>query len=234
MIRVAIVEDNLEEQKKLFSLLEKYSLNRNCEFCFSCFVSGEDLLKQFVEHMYDLVFLDIVLPGMNGIETASIIREKDRNVILICVTTEHQYAIEGYKVELLDYLLKPVDYTQIEITMSRALKLLNRSLGVNIEIRTADGPMYVNTSEITYIEVFNHTLLFHIGSRYITSWGSLNQVEEKMPRGSFSRINAGMVVNLKYVTAFSNDSVTVGNEMLSLSRAKKKHFMEQLNCYFSC
>ena len=81
MIRVAIVEDNLEEQKKLFSLLEKYSLNRNCEFCFSCFVSGEDLLKQFVEHMYDLVFLDIVLPGMNGIETASIIREKDRNVI---------------------------------------------------------------------------------------------------------------------------------------------------------
>ncbi|MBQ9188314.1 MAG: response regulator [Clostridia bacterium] len=117
MIRVAIVEDNLEEQKKLFSLLEKYSLNRNCEFCFSCFVSGEDLLKQFVEHMYDLVFLDIVLPGMNGIETASIIREKDRNVILICVTTEHQYAIEGYKVELLDYLLKPVDYTQIEITI---------------------------------------------------------------------------------------------------------------------
>ncbi len=105
MIRVAIVEDNLEEQRKLFSLLEKYSLNRNCEFCFSCFVSGEDLLKQFVEHMYDLVFLDIVLPGMNGIETASTIREKDRNVILICVTTEHQYAIEGYKVELLDYLL---------------------------------------------------------------------------------------------------------------------------------
>jgi DNA-binding LytR/AlgR family response regulator len=234
MIRVAIVEDNLQEQRVLRFLLEKYGASHQYEFCFSVFTSAEDMLQHFRTHLYDIVFLDIVLPGMNGIETAAGIRQKDSDVILICVTAENGFAVEGYRVELLDYLLKPVDEMQIELTMNRAMKLYHRSKGVNIEIRTAEGPVYVNTSEITYIEIFNHTLLFHLGSKQITSWGSLNQTEEKLSGSDFVRINSGMLVNLKYVTAFVGDSVTVGYSVLPLSRSKKKHFMDRMNRYYAC
>ena len=122
MYQIAVVEDSSQESTSLISLLVKYEKENNLNFKIDLFQNGFLFLDEF-EPNYDLIFMDIAMPGINGIDVSKKIREADEQVPLVFVTSLTQYALQGYKVGAIDYLVKPVTYDHLKITLSRVLAI---------------------------------------------------------------------------------------------------------------
>ena len=114
MFKVAIVEDSIKDFTLLKSYLEQYEKENNIEFNIQCFENGIRFLDKFSAN-YDIIFMDIDMPYMNGLEVSKKIREIDKTVVLIFVTNLSQYAVNGYEVEALDYIVKPISYFNFSI-----------------------------------------------------------------------------------------------------------------------
>ena len=124
MIRVALVDDNGFDREKLKEYLERYEKEHHLQFKVTEFTDGEDIVTDYTAE-YDLILLDIEMQFLNGMKAAQKIREMDADVPLVFITNMPQYAIDGYKVRALDYVLKPVSYFSLTETLGRALKHIN-------------------------------------------------------------------------------------------------------------
>ena len=126
MIRIAIVEDEPDFQQQLQNYLIRYGTEKKCRFRISTFCDAASFLADY-RRDYDLVFMDIKMPGIHGMEAARQLRRLDQQVALIFVTTLVQYAIAGYEVGALYYLLKPLHYHEFVLKLTSALKRISRS-----------------------------------------------------------------------------------------------------------
>ena len=120
MIRIAIVEDDRHDREALKKCLNRYEKENQVKFSVTEFQDGEDIVTDYTAS-YDLIILDIEMAFLNGMKAAEKIRELDTNVIIIFITNMPQYAIQGYKVNALDYILKPISYFSFSESMVRAL-----------------------------------------------------------------------------------------------------------------
>ena len=118
MLKIAIVEDERECQEALIEHLRKYEKEKNEAFIVRIFNDGIDILDDYSAD-YDLIFLDIHMKYQDGMTTAKRIREVDADAQIVFITALAQYAIEGYKVNALDFILKPVVYEQLAMTMDK-------------------------------------------------------------------------------------------------------------------
>ena len=125
MIRIAIVEDNENEAKTLSSLLERYGRDHGEEFQIRHFQNALRFLDQY-QPDFELIFMDIDMPYMNGIEATKKLRQIDENVVLLFVTALAQYAVQGYGVGALDFLVKPINYAIFESKMGRAMNAMKK------------------------------------------------------------------------------------------------------------
>ena len=162
MIRyfVAIVEDEKEIVQELTGFFEQYARENLVEFEIRSFAGGEEFLSQY-QPVYHLVLMDIGLPGMDGMETAVRLREKDQSVMLIFVTNMTQYAIRGYEVDAFDYILKPVSYPRLAIKLKRALCRLEGLKDSELVLSLPEGVRRVPASQIRYIEIEAHPIRIH-------------------------------------------------------------------------
>lgn len=235
MVKVAIIENEEKDARSLEEMVKKYtSENKGEEVSFTIFESGNSFLSSFQKGDYDILFMDIEMPGMNGMETSRRLREVDSSVILIFVTNLSQYAIQGFSVSALDFLVKPVLYSHLVQVLNRTKKILFQRKNHFLTLSSKEKTIILDISKIRYIEVFNHTLVFHTteGNHKIT--GSLAKIEEKLSRLGFSRCNSCYLVNLKYVTSLNSTEVTLdNNEVLRMSQAKRKTFREDLVQYLA-
>ena len=175
---------------------------------------------------------DAPVPDMTGMEVARHIREMDKRVIIIFITMLTQYAIEGYSVGAFDYVLKPVRYEEFSTKMDRACRMLaHQNTSLTVELRTKEEIRRISADEIAYIEVANHDILVHTDKEIIRQWGNLKSYEDKLASAHFVRCNACYLVNLKYVRGMTGDMVTVGNDELVISKAKRKDFLIALAQY---
>ena len=124
MYHIAIVEDELPCSRQLQNYLEQYQNEKNIQFKVSVFSDGSELLADY-RPVYDLILLDIAMPGINGMDTAVKIRETDAEAALMFITNLAGYAIRGYEVEALDFVTKPVSYYQFAMRLSRCLRSLS-------------------------------------------------------------------------------------------------------------
>ena len=116
MLRVAIAEDNPKDRERLQSFLKQYETEKNTQIEIAEYTDGSKLLEQY-RPCYDVIFLDVEMPEMDGMKAAEKIREMDEEVILIFITNMAKYAIRGYQVQALDYVLKPVKYEAFSVKM---------------------------------------------------------------------------------------------------------------------
>lgn len=226
VVRIGILEDEAAYSERLLTYLKQYQTeNPDFSYTTEIYTTGIALLTK-VASQFDLLFLDIQMPDMTGIEVARRIREKDESVMILFTTNYSQYAIDGYSVGAFDYMLKPLSYQPFSSKLSRALRILSYIKDrVELHLKTKQGSKKIPADEVQYIEVFAHDLHFYTDSEEIKIWGSLSEYEKKLEKAHFARCNVSYLVNLRYVKEIQGSEVLVGKHRLPISRAKRKEFL---------
>ena len=227
---IAVVEDDPGEAGVLRSHFERYGAESGEEFDIRWFPDGGSFLNNY-QPIYDLVFMDIDLPGINGLDTAQCLRQADRSVALVFVTNLARYAAKGYAVDAMDFLLKPVSYANFTITVQRALLRCRHGHQPDLLINIPDGVYRISVSRIKYIEVINHTLVYHTTEGDVTSAGNLKEVESRLDCRQFVRCNRCYLVNLAFVRAVRGHTLVLDMDELQISRPKRAALLEALNNY---
>ena len=233
MINIAIVDDDVEYRRTLVAYLEHFERDKGEKFAITQFRDGEDLIAAY-DDSFDIVLLDIEMKRMDGVEAARKIRERDREVVIIFITNCAQFAINGYEVEALDYVLKPIAYFAFSERIDRAIERMKRRKSQYLKISTGKGNLQrVAVSDLYYVEVFGHSLVYHTSTGEINTTGAIGEVESVLDPKQFFRCNKGYLVNLEHVEGIEGYIAKVGPDELQVSRAKKKAFLDALNDYIN-
>ena len=230
MYRIAIVEDNARSAEKLKRYLKRFSQERNIPLQYSVFVDGMDFISDYKAD-FDVVLMDIEMPHMDGMETARRLRVMDEEVCLIFVTNLAHYAIEGYEVRAMDFLVKPVEYDNFSLKLQKALASRCRMQKKEIVLSGGSGFRRIRLDELYYIEVMDHDLIYHTTGGDFSERGSIREKEELLRDFGFARASNSFLVNLHYATAFSGGDVTVAGARSPVGRTKKKDFLKSLTEY---
>lgn len=232
MIRVAIVEDERSCQEQLSAYLDQFSKENRLDLEKTVFGDGLDIVENYGS-LWDIIFMDIKMKHMNGMEAAAKIREYDKDVLIIFITTMAQYAIKGYEVEALDFVLKPVSYPQFSMKMKKAVNVLEKRKKNYLLLPVEDGKEKVCTNDILFIEVKAHNLHIRTSSRVYIVRGSMQEMEKKLEDSHFVRCSNSFLVNLENVAGVRKEVVLTGGYELPISRSKKKQFLLELSNYLT-
>lgn len=181
--------------------------------------------------VYDIILLDVQMRRMDGMAAAEAIRRVDKEVILIFITNMAQFAIRGYAVDALDYVLKPVPYFAFSQQLQKAVERLRRRQKTFLTVPVEGGLRRIDVSSLYYLASEGHSVRFYTEYGDFTGPGSLKSYEEKLAGQPFARCNSGYIVNLAQVLAVQQNTVQVGPHELQISRPRKKAFLEALTDY---
>lgn len=230
-VRIAIVEDEASARERIRECLEYVETDSDVRFTISEFSSGIAFLDSYKAE-FDIVFMDIQMPGMTGVDCAHTLREKDPSVILIFVTNMAQFAISGYEVDALDFILKPINKYSFAMKVRRALARVNtQSDEANIVIRTRDSSVVVPGRDLYYVDVKDHDVVYHSARGDFRAYGSLRDAENELTGKGFVRISAWALVNLQYVEEIYPEEVIVAGARLRVTRNRKKDFLDAFSLF---
>ncbi len=231
MIRIAIVEDEEKCRELLENHAKRFAREEPAELEITAFSDGLQLVERYTPR-FDVIFLDIQMPQMDGMEAARRIREHDEDVILIFVTNLAQMALKAFEVSATDFVIKPVSYPAFQQKMKKVVRMLAKRPQSFVMLPFKGGMQKMPAEEIYYIEVRDHRLYCHTaeGEKLMAS-GTLSALEAKLAEAHFSRCNSCYLVNLRYVSSIARDSITVGEDTLAVSRSRKKAFLQELAEY---
>lgn len=231
-IRVAIVEDDQIASKTLTDYLHRYAEENHAQFRIRMFGDAVSLLDNYTAE-YDIIFMDIRMPYINGMDAARKLRVLDQKVILIFTTSLTQYAIEGYEVDALSYIIKPIKYYDFALKLSRAVAKVPLVNNAKFEIHTKTHTIRLDPQDIRYIESNGHHLTYHTFSGEYAQYGSLSKLEEKLLEFNFARCNSCYLVNLRYVRNVKGYTAILDNCELKISQPRKKSFVQALEYYWA-
>ena len=178
--------------------------------------------------VYDILFLDVEMKHLDGMETARRVRELDKDVIIVFITNMAQYAIGGYAVGALDYVLKPVPYFAFSQQLRKAEEQLRRRARHYLALPVEGGMRRLDSSLIYYLESEGHRVHFYTEEGDFVAAGTLKAFEEKLAERPFARCNSGYLVNLAQVKSVQQGMVQVGPYELQVSRPRRKAFLAAL------
>lgn len=230
MINIAIVEDEEKYALTLQNYISKYEKESNAKFSVEVFTDGLFLLDTF-KGQFDIILLDIEMKHIDGMTTAEKIRELDHEVVIIFITNMTQYAIRGYSVDALDYVLKPVAYFAFTQRLERAISRMKRREDRFLTIVFRGGARKIKIHDIYYIEVQDHDIIYHTANGDFTVSGSLINVESKLKDEGFFRCNKCYLINLNHVEGMKDGCAMVAGVPVTISRSKKRDFLEILSSY---
>lgn len=230
MYNIAIVEDDKSFADLLSSYIKRFGEEESEEFNIIHYPNGMLFLENY-RAVHDIVFMDIAMPDFDGMETARQLRKVDENVKLIFATNMAQFAINGYEVDAIDFMLKPVNYFQLSVKMKKAIKSIGKNADVSFFIKHDEELKKIYERELLYVEVQNHWLIYHTTGGNYKIRGTLNKLKDQMVGHSFAQCNSCYLVNLNYVNKIVDNTVTVGKEKLQISHSRKKEFLALLANY---
>lgn len=230
MIRIAIAEDDPQCAAQLERYIGDYGRETGQTFQITRYDNGEDLVERYRAE-FDLILMDVEMPFMDGMTAAEHIRRVDPEVIIVFVTNMAQYAIQGYSVNALDYILKPVGYFSFSQRLGRALRYVRKKEGAFLMVAVKGGTIKLEVDSIFYIERLGRQLMFHTRAGIHASTATLQQVEESLEGKGFARCNKGYLVNLQYVSGIQDGCAIVRGDKLLISRGRRGPFLEALTDY---
>ena len=227
-MRIAICDDEEKYRVELKTILDKLLIN--IDYDINTFEDGKMLERSFAESPYDLVFLDIEMPSIDGITLAKKIRAASENVFIVFLTGHIEYALEGYEVNALRYLTKPVDINKLK----EVLKFIQNKQGNDrqIIIKEDGEEILIDISDVIYMESMNQNV------RIVTTNGehiiryNIGDFEEKLKGFGFFRIHRGYLIALSKVKKLvKNDVIMEDNTTLPVSRSNVKPLKDALYSY---
>ena len=230
MVRIAILEDEAPVREDLAGYLRRYTRQYGTKFEVSLFADGDEILEDYRPN-WDIILLDVEMPRLDGMTTAERIRKLDSEVILIFITNMAQYAIRGYAVDAMDYILKPVPYFAFSQQLQKAIRRLEKRAKAYLTVPVEGGFRRVDLSGVYYLESVGHKVRLYTEEEELTVPGSLKQYEEMLADKQFARCNSGYLVNLAQVRGMQDGMVLVGSHSLQISRPRRKAFVEALTDY---
>lgn len=236
MLYIAICDDEkyfLSQEKEI---IINYMEERDCPCQIDSFDSGIDFIDSGSDARYDILFLDVSMAGMDGIELAKRIRQYDDNVYIVFVTAFVDYSLEGYKVNAIRYILK--DSESLKKSMYECLDAITERMS-NIERKITfeflEGRKTIRLDDILYVESNLHKLTFHVrgqSAKNYTMYEKLDHMDIKFQNAHFCRTHKSYLVNLKYVQSIERYAVTlVNDEKVCISQPKYKEVREKFICY---
>lgn len=231
MFKVLMVEDRASDAQALERMLARYAEEHDEDFQVTRVATAMELPED--HNPYDLIFMDIGLPGINGMEAAQLLRSYDTQTPLIFVTDLAQYAVRGYQVDALDFIVKPVEYYDFALRLDRALRIARRERNDKVTIVTRDGMRVFRTSDLVFVDIMGHDLSYHLANgETVTLRGSLTKAAEQLPEESFVRISNSCLVNMGHIDAVKRDCVRVSTgDNLYFSRPKHKMALATITNY---
>ncbi len=229
MLRIACVDNEKEQTDTLTSYLERYGADTGIALEIFAFHGGWAFLES--RKTFDIVFLDIDMPDLDGMSTAKELRAVDDKCLIIFVTNWAQYAINGYEVRAFDFLVKPVNYNQFSMKFRNAVAAAERNRQDEIIVTESYGKRRLSIREIYYVETDKHKLVYHTNGGNIETWGAIKDVAKRLEPFGFALCNSGFLVNLQYVEKTRGYSVWVKGDELKISRNRQKQFLDALTSY---
>ena len=184
----------------------------------------------------DLIFLDINMPEISGLSFAKSI---NKNIKIIFTTAYREYAVDGFDLKAVDYLLKPISFERL---LQAVNKYLNENLTIITEsnndlinhksnfifVRSDRKMIKINFSEVSYIESFGDYLKIHLHGKTIVTRETITSIEAKLPKNDFLRIHRSFIVSINKIDSFTNEFVEVNKKAIPISRSYKKEVIQRL------
>ena len=232
MIELAIVEDEDSYANQLEEFVKQYQAESGNYFKITRFTDGDEITNGY-KGQFDIILMDIEMKLMDGMTAAEEIRRLDQEVVIMFITNMTNYAIRGYQVDALDYVLKPVSYFAFSQKLGRAISRMKKTATKIISIDMPSGVKKLDIDNIFYIESEGHNLNFYTTGGQFTIRAKIGDFDEQLSDYNFFRSNKGYLVNLKYVDGVENGSCLIAGRSLLISRARKNDFMTALTDYMA-
>lgn len=195
------------------------------------FKDGSALLENIPEQL-DLILLDIQMEPLDGMTTAERIREKDGEVLIVFITSLAQYAVQGYRVEAMDFLVKPVELHEIEACLNRAMRRIKHTADAEIVVHTSNAMHRVFIKDIICLEAVNHQTMIHTTTGDLLCPATLSSFEPRLPSAAFFRCHSAFIINLARVDSVNGTDLMTGGSVIPISKHRRKAFMTALTVYW--
>lgn len=215
MIKIAFCDDDMEVLHQMNELLDRYRVERNEDITYAAFQSPFELLTEIEKGIRpDILFLDVVMPGQNGMDVAKEIRQYDTNMKIIFLTSSPEFAVESYSVGAYFYQLKPIWEESFFRLMDAVLAECEKKKKNSLILRSKDGITRINLQQLEYCEVLGRKLLFHLeNGAVLESAGSLDDLAgQLMQYNNFFRPHRSFLVNMEYIQNISSRSIKMVND----------------------
>ena len=215
MIKIAFCDDDMEVLHQMNELLDRYRVERNEDITYAAFQSPFELLTEIEKGIRpDILFLDVVMPGQNGMDVAKEIRQYDTNMKIIFLTSSPEFAVESYSVGAYFYQLKPIWEESFFRLMDSVLAECEKKKKNSLILRSKDGITKIDLQQLEYCEVLGRKLLFHLeNGAVLESAGSLDDLAgQLMQYSNFFRPHRSFLVNMEYIQNISSRSIKMVND----------------------
>lgn len=215
-LKIAICDDVSTDRDSLVSMINESNPQCDC----STYESGESLLWDFENgNHFDIIFLDIFMKGINGVETAKRIRTKSLNVLIIFVSSSDDFYRESYDLYAFNYLIKPLEKQKLMEVLDRAITALNKDTNQVIRFSYDNRLHTINCSQLLYITSEKHNIYFHLlNNQTLKAYGKIDDFIAQLPAKFFLRCHQSYIVNLKHVTQMTSNEFLLGNIKIPISR----------------
>ena len=224
MLKILICDDDELFSKELENKLEQYEINHRDEFDIKQAANGEEALKKLQEEQWDVLFLDIEMPEINGVEVGMRVREQLQNygLKIIYVSSQRGYAMDLFKVDTFDFLIKPVAYEELENVLDKLMNVLNRGRDM-FTYRKKGQTARCRLEDILYFESRLRKTIVVTTQKEDEFYAPLKDVYEELKDKKFFYCHKSMLVNYDRVAEFHYDKLVLDNgEELEISQAKRK------------
>jgi DNA-binding LytR/AlgR family response regulator len=227
-VQIAICDDSPEDIKKLSEVLYAY----NDSFQITAYSNGEFLIADCLENenLFDILFLDIYMPSLNGIETATKIRSVLKDVIIIFISSSNEHYPDAFEVFAFNYIIKPVTPGKLNKLMDQALMNINKERRNQIQFSYKSKNYRIFCRDILYVESRDKIILFHmVDNTTMQCYAKLDEISKQLPGETFIRTHQSFIVNIYHVTEMSENYFRVGPSAINISKkylkaAKDKYF----------
>ncbi|MBU5313660.1 LytTR family DNA-binding domain-containing protein [Tissierella carlieri] len=236
MFRIAICEDNRDFSLELESIIQRKFFHYNIKCHIGCFYSGEDILDNMLNYKekYDIIFFDIELPGLSGIETARKIRKLDESIIFIFITYLNEKVYEALDLTIFHFIRKSHFHKEVDLILDSLIKKLEY-LTQKYSFPIGDNNIYLKLYDIIYFEVLDRRVIIHTtDNTHISNYRSLKDMPYNLTEKNFYEIYRGIMINLNHIKDLIDDKIILSNDdTLYIARRRFNDFKKEFYRYIS-